>query len=95
MLVALSQPRKGACSDTCGAAKIGIVPQHPPAPLDMLLALPQAYAEFATPNIGHVLPALFRAYGVEVREAAQVQATIRNRGRRSEMVGELVIREDH
>jgi len=68
--------------------------RHSPASLDTRLALPQGYAAFVTRN-DHIRPALFRAYGVEVREAAQVQATIRNRGRRSEMVGELVIREDH
>jgi hypothetical protein len=34
------------------------VPQHPPAPLDKLLALAQGYAEFAMRNIGHVPPAL-------------------------------------
>jgi hypothetical protein len=34
------------------------VPQHPPAPLEKLLALAQGYADFAIPNIGHVPPAL-------------------------------------
>ena len=38
---------------------------------------------------------LLRTYGVEVREAAQVETPVRNRGRRSELVGELVLREDH
>ena len=41
-----------------GSARIGIVPQHPPAPLDKLLALAQGYAEFAMRNIGHVPSAL-------------------------------------
>jgi len=40
------------------SAKIGIVPQHQPAPLDKLLALARGYAEFAMRNIGHVPPAL-------------------------------------
>jgi hypothetical protein len=44
------------------------------------LALAQGYAELAMRNTGHVLPALFRAYGVEVRKAAQVEAPVRNRG---------------
>jgi hypothetical protein len=34
------------------------VPQHPPTPLDKLLALAQGYAEFAMRSIGHVPPAL-------------------------------------
>ena len=41
-----------------GSARIGIVPQHQPAPLDKLLALAKGYAEFAMRNIGHVPPAL-------------------------------------
>jgi len=40
------------------SARIGIVPQHPPALLDKLLALAQGYAEYAMRNIGHVPPAL-------------------------------------
>jgi hypothetical protein len=40
------------------SARIGIVPQHPPAPLDKLLALAQGYAEYAMRNIGHVPPVL-------------------------------------
>jgi hypothetical protein len=35
-----------------GSAKIGIVPQHQPAPLDEFLALPQDYAEFGMRNMG-------------------------------------------
>jgi hypothetical protein len=42
----------------CGSAKIGLVPQQPPAPLDKLLTLAQGYADFAMRNIGHVPPAL-------------------------------------
>ena len=38
--------------------RIGVVPQHPPATLDELLAQAQGYAEFAMRNIGHVPPAL-------------------------------------
>ena len=41
-----------------GLARIGIVPKHPPASLDNLLALAQGYAELAMRNIGHVPPAL-------------------------------------
>ena len=41
-----------------GSGRIGIVPQHHPAPLDQLLALAQGYAEFAMRNLGHVPPAL-------------------------------------
>lgn len=41
----------------CGSAKIGLVPQQPPAPLDKLLTLAQGYADFAMRNIGHVPPA--------------------------------------
>lgn len=41
-----------------GSLRIGIVPQHPPASLDQLLALAQGYAEFAMRNIGHVPPSL-------------------------------------
>ena len=38
-------------------------------------------------------PALLRADGVELREAAQVEAPIGNRGRRGELVGQVVLRE--
>lgn len=41
-----------------GATRIGIVTQHPPTPLDQLLALAQGYAEFSMRNLGHVPPAL-------------------------------------
>jgi hypothetical protein len=41
-----------------GSARIGIVPQYPPAPLDKLLALAQGYAEYSMRNIGRVPPAL-------------------------------------
>lgn len=41
-----------------GSTRMGIVPQHPSAPLDRLLALAQGYAEYAMRNIGHVPPAL-------------------------------------
>jgi hypothetical protein len=41
-----------------GSARIGIVTQHQPTPLDKLLALAQGYAEFSMRNIGHVPPAL-------------------------------------
>jgi hypothetical protein len=36
-----------------GCTRIGIVPQHQPAPLDELLTLAQGYAEFTMRKIGH------------------------------------------
>jgi hypothetical protein len=58
IVVAPSQPGKVRlpCPGSC--PRIGIVPQHQPAPLDELLALAQGYAEFAMRNIGHVPPSL-------------------------------------
>jgi hypothetical protein len=46
-----------------GSARIGIVPQHQPAPLEQLLALAKRYAEFAMRNIGHVPRAMLAAMG--------------------------------
>ena len=46
-----------------GSARIGIVPQQQPAPLEQLLALGQSYAEFAMRNIGHVSRAMLAAMG--------------------------------